>query len=134
VRARYLETGAIPGNRRAHGRLRRGASGAFHRHGGDRALRGRARGDGAARAAHFPADVHRLGSQGSLTMKIRKRRAIIDPNLRADAASELKLVQRRLFLKGSLSLGGLALLSGCKIDDAESVQNILRGISRWNDK
>src|SRR5438552_17587526 len=63
-----------------------------------------------------------------------KRRSNIDRNLHADVAGELKILQRRLFLKNSLSLGGLALLSGCSITDGESVQAILRSVSRWNDK
>jgi DMSO/TMAO reductase YedYZ molybdopterin-dependent catalytic subunit len=63
-----------------------------------------------------------------------KRRSLIAPALHADVAGELKLLQRRLFLRNSLSLGGLALLSGCSISDAESVQAILRSVSRWNDK
>ena len=43
-------------------------------------------------------------------------------------------LERRLFLKQGLSLGALALLSGCAITDAETVQKMLSGMSRWNDK
>jgi DMSO/TMAO reductase YedYZ molybdopterin-dependent catalytic subunit len=33
-----------------------------------------------------------------------------------------------------LSLGALTLLSGCDVTDAESVQKLLVGMSRWNDR
>ena len=42
-------------------------------------------------------------------------------------------LERRLFLRRGLSLGGLALLSGCALDDSESVQRLLSVMSRWND-
>ncbi len=40
---------------------------------------------------------------------------------------------RRNFLRGSLTLGGLAMLSGCMLDDSESVNTALSRISRIND-
>lgn len=40
--------------------------------------------------------------------------------LAADAAPELRQLQRRLFLKGSLGLGALSLLSGCNVTDADA--------------
>lgn len=43
-------------------------------------------------------------------------------------------IERRLFLRRGLSLGALALLSGCNITDQESVQRMLLGMSRWNDR
>jgi len=46
---------------------------------------------------------------------------------------EVKRMERRLFLKQSLSLGALTLLSGCSISDDETVQNVLTRISGWND-
>jgi len=42
-------------------------------------------------------------------------------------------LERRLFLRQGLSLGALALLSGCSLDDSESVQRALSAMSRWND-
>ena len=41
---------------------------------------------------------------------------------------------RRNFLRRSLTLGGLSLLSGCALVDEDSVDNALMGISRFNDK
>jgi DMSO/TMAO reductase YedYZ molybdopterin-dependent catalytic subunit len=43
-------------------------------------------------------------------------------------------IERRLFLRQTLSLGALALLTGCDISDQDSVQGVLRFMSRWNDR
>ena len=48
--------------------------------------------------------------------------------------SRIEKIERRLFLKQGLSLGALTLLSGCNVTDAESVQKVLLGMSRWNDR
>jgi DMSO/TMAO reductase YedYZ molybdopterin-dependent catalytic subunit len=45
----------------------------------------------------------------------------------------VKNLERRLFLGRSLSLGALALLSGCNLTDQEGVQRVLSAMSRWND-
>jgi DMSO/TMAO reductase YedYZ molybdopterin-dependent catalytic subunit len=50
-----------------------------------------------------------------------------------DALKELKAPARRLFGKQILSLGGLALLSGCSISDDQSVNAMLRKMSSFND-
>jgi len=47
---------------------------------------------------------------------------------------QIERIERRLFLKRGLSLGALALLSGCDITQKDSVQRILLAMSRWNDK
>ena len=43
-------------------------------------------------------------------------------------------LERRLFLRRSLSLGALSLLTGCDITDQHAVDAVLRAISRWNDR
>jgi DMSO/TMAO reductase YedYZ molybdopterin-dependent catalytic subunit len=48
-------------------------------------------------------------------------------------SAEVKRLERRLFLGRSLSLGALALLSGCSLTDQEGVQRVLSAMSRWND-
>jgi DMSO/TMAO reductase YedYZ molybdopterin-dependent catalytic subunit len=63
-----------------------------------------------------------------------KRRIGIDRNLVDPASRQIQLLQRRLFLKGSLSLGAVALLSGCDIGNPDAVQKALRSMSRWNDR
>jgi DMSO/TMAO reductase YedYZ molybdopterin-dependent catalytic subunit len=43
-------------------------------------------------------------------------------------------IERRLFMKQSLSLGALTLLTGCDVTDQDAVQSALNGVSRWNDR
>jgi DMSO/TMAO reductase YedYZ molybdopterin-dependent catalytic subunit len=46
----------------------------------------------------------------------------------------IQLLERRLFLKQSLSLGALAMLSGCDLTNDDQVQRVLTGMSEWNDR
>jgi DMSO/TMAO reductase YedYZ molybdopterin-dependent catalytic subunit len=46
----------------------------------------------------------------------------------------LENLERRIFMRQGLSLGALALLSGCDITDQESVQRVLMAMSGWNDR
>jgi DMSO/TMAO reductase YedYZ molybdopterin-dependent catalytic subunit len=46
----------------------------------------------------------------------------------------LENLERRLFLKQSLSIGALSLLAGCELTGDEHVQQVLEGMSRWNDR
>jgi DMSO/TMAO reductase YedYZ molybdopterin-dependent catalytic subunit len=46
---------------------------------------------------------------------------------------KLDSIERRLFLRQTLSLGALAMLTGCNVTDQESVQRVLMAMSRWND-
>jgi DMSO/TMAO reductase YedYZ molybdopterin-dependent catalytic subunit len=48
--------------------------------------------------------------------------------------SEVEFLQRRLLLKGALSVGALSLLAGCDLTDAAAVHKILWTMSRWNDR
>ena len=41
---------------------------------------------------------------------------------------------RRAFLRNSLNLGGLAMLSGCSLSDDDSVEQALTAVSRFNDR
>jgi len=43
-------------------------------------------------------------------------------------------LERRVFLKQSLSLGALSLLAGCDITNDDHVQRVLLGMSEWNDR
>ncbi len=53
---------------------------------------------------------------------------------RALLLSDLPQPSRRLFLRNGLTLGGLSLLTGCKLYDEASVEDMLARISRFNDK
>ncbi len=48
-------------------------------------------------------------------------------------SKQIQMIERRLFLKQGLSVGALALLSGCRLTEDESVQTALSTMSRWND-
>ena len=41
---------------------------------------------------------------------------------------------RRQMLRGGLSVGALTMLTGCDLSDHDSVQRMLAGFSRWNDR
>jgi DMSO/TMAO reductase YedYZ molybdopterin-dependent catalytic subunit len=61
-----------------------------------------------------------------------KRRSMQN-SLAAHHAPQIQKLERRLFLRQSLSLGALTLLSGCDVTDDEGVQKVLWSMSRWND-
>jgi DMSO/TMAO reductase YedYZ molybdopterin-dependent catalytic subunit len=62
-----------------------------------------------------------------------KRRAMTG-GLAAQSAPQIEKVERRLFLRRGLSLGALALLSGCEVSEDKNVQKLLWAMSRWNDR
>jgi DMSO/TMAO reductase YedYZ molybdopterin-dependent catalytic subunit len=47
---------------------------------------------------------------------------------------ETRKIERRLFLKQSLSLGALTMLTGCNVADIGAVQSVTSAMSKWNDK
>ncbi len=52
----------------------------------------------------------------------------------AGHAPQLEKVRRRLLLRGGLSLGALGLLTGCNLQDGDSVDRVLWAMSRFNDR
>ena len=56
--------------------------------------------------------------------------ARIDP---AEHRKGLERVSRRLFLRGTMSIGALSLLTGCNLEDDDAVDRMLTAMSRWND-
>lgn len=54
-------------------------------------------------------------------------------NLQRFDPVEIRRIERRLFLRQGLSLGALALLSGCDLTNDDGVQSVLQKMSRWND-
>src|SRR6185369_11838980 len=66
-----------------------------------------------------------------------KQRKLIMPGegaaMLADAIGRIAQPSRRAFLKRSLTLGGLTLLTGCATDDQDSIEAALARISRFND-
>lgn len=45
----------------------------------------------------------------------------------------IRSLERRVFLRGGLSLGALTMLTGCDVSDSTSVGQALRAISAFND-
>jgi DMSO/TMAO reductase YedYZ molybdopterin-dependent catalytic subunit len=67
-------------------------------------------------------------------MRSRRQPAGVDGTLLIkDAAKLLPVPARRLFLRNTLSLGALALLTGCDIVDGPSSEKALRVVSQFND-
>src|SRR6266496_6429264 len=62
------------------------------------------------------------------------KKRTMDASLAEHSPKLIRLIERRLFLTQGLSLGALALLSGCALTDDEGVQGLLLGMSRWNDR
>jgi DMSO/TMAO reductase YedYZ molybdopterin-dependent catalytic subunit len=62
-----------------------------------------------------------------------KRRGMAG-SLAGHSRPQIERIERRLFLRQGLSVGALALLSGCELTDDESVQKMLSAMSRWNDR
>ena len=62
-------------------------------------------------------------------MKIRR----MGESFLAHRSRQVVNLERRAFLGKSLSVGALALLSGCELTDDESVQKLLMRMSGWND-
>lgn len=57
-----------------------------------------------------------------------------DPAILDDHRALVRDIERRGLLRGSLSLGALVALTGCKLEEADSVQAALRAVSRFNDR
>ena len=53
---------------------------------------------------------------------------------RDDIATELRGLERRLLLKRGLSLGALAMLTGCDVSNNKGVASALAAMSRWNNE
>jgi DMSO/TMAO reductase YedYZ molybdopterin-dependent catalytic subunit len=66
-------------------------------------------------------------------MQKRKTSMVDGPLLIRDAAKLIPDPARRLFLRNTLSLGALALLTGCDIVDGPSSEKALRVVSEFND-
>jgi DMSO/TMAO reductase YedYZ molybdopterin-dependent catalytic subunit len=70
-----------------------------------------------------------------MAIKKSPRRLALDGDaVVKEALRRIEQPSRRLFLQRSLTLGGLSLLTGCAIDDEDSVERALMRVSRFNDK
>ncbi len=69
-----------------------------------------------------------------MTRKYPRRSGIDGDAVVKEAVQRIAQPSRRMFLKRTLTLGGLSLLTGCAIVDEESVEQALTKVSRFNDK
>ena len=63
-------------------------------------------------------------------MSKKERRLVLEPNQR----KQLVNLQRRMLLRGGLTLGAVSMLTGCNLQDGDSVDKVLWSMSRWNDR
>ncbi len=61
------------------------------------------------------------------------KKRTMETSLAGHSPGLIRSLERRIFLRQGLSLGALAMLSGCNLTDDESVQTVLNRMSRWND-
>jgi DMSO/TMAO reductase YedYZ molybdopterin-dependent catalytic subunit len=58
----------------------------------------------------------------------------VDRSLLREHKKALVGIERRTLLRGGLSLGALTMLTGCDVTNRESVWNVLKAMSGWNDR
>ncbi|VVE47069.1 molybdopterin-binding protein [Pandoraea pneumonica] len=75
----------------------------------------------------------RSGNDDGQSLIVRDGDAILK-EARALVTRRVSEPSRRAFLSRTLTLGGVALLSGCSLDDNPSVESALDKMSRWNDR
>ncbi|WP_415764690.1 molybdopterin-dependent oxidoreductase [Pseudomonas sp. ZB1P45] len=63
-----------------------------------------------------------------------KQDGLDDTAIIKSVAQELDLPARREFLRHVWTLGGIVLLTGCRLDGSDSVESMLKMVSRFNDK
>ena len=68
-----------------------------------------------------------------MNFKLPRRIGIDSEALIKDALKVMPQASRRLFLKRSLSLGGLSLLTGCSVVNEDNAEKVLMRVSRMND-
>lgn len=58
----------------------------------------------------------------------------VDQEVLAEHRDLIRSIERRMLLRGTLSLGALTMLTGCDITNRDSVQSVLSRMSTWNDR
>src|SRR6202167_4853117 len=61
-------------------------------------------------------------------------RQAIDQSVLKENRRLVEAIDRRGILRGALSLGALAMLTGCDVSEDDSVQKALRTVSAWKDR
>ena len=68
------------------------------------------------------------------TPSIFRPRKPIDQSVLTENRALVDDINRRNVLRGAVSLGALALLTGCDVSENDAVQKALRTVSSWNDR
>src|ERR1700685_1307232 len=68
------------------------------------------------------------------TPSLFRPRKSINQNVLTQNRALIDDINRRNVLRGAISLGALALLTGCDVSEDDSVQKVLRTVSAWNDR
>src|SRR5437762_9285727 len=58
----------------------------------------------------------------------------LDQTILKDNRKLVESIERRAFLRGTLSLGALTMLTGCDVTNKDATQSVLRAMSSWNDR
>jgi DMSO/TMAO reductase YedYZ molybdopterin-dependent catalytic subunit len=58
----------------------------------------------------------------------------VDQTVMQENRKLVESVGRRAFLRGTLSLGALTMLTGCDVTNKDATQSVLRAMSAWNDR
>jgi Oxidoreductase molybdopterin binding domain len=58
----------------------------------------------------------------------------IDQTILKEDRRLVERIERRAFLRGTLSLGALTMLTGCDVTNKDATQSVLRAMSAWNDR
>ena len=58
----------------------------------------------------------------------------VDQSILTENKHLVQMIERRLVLRGAVSLGALTMLTGCDITNRSAVQGLLTAFSSWNDR
>ena len=58
----------------------------------------------------------------------------VDQTILKENRKLVESIERRAFLRGTLSLGALTMLTGCDVTNKDATQSVLRAMSAWNDR
>jgi DMSO/TMAO reductase YedYZ molybdopterin-dependent catalytic subunit len=67
-------------------------------------------------------------------MTIKNKNGLDEAAIIKAVAGEFEGASRRQFFRHVWTLGGIALLTGCSLDDSDSIENMLKMVSRFNDQ
>jgi len=65
---------------------------------------------------------------------LNRRRGAVDQSPLTAQRELIASIERRAFLRDTVSLGALTLLTGCDISNNSGLQGVLRAMSGWNDR